>query len=50
MKHLPIRRKPRPAWPITITKDTGESTTFKLYRCSPFAQQFIVNHQLRSAT
>jgi hypothetical protein len=44
-----MRRKSRPAWRITITKDTGESTTVKLHR-SPFPQQFFVDKRLRSAT
>jgi hypothetical protein len=49
MKKLPMRRKSRPVWRITVTKDTGESLTLKLYR-SPFPQQFVMNHRLRSAT
>ena len=40
---------PRPVWRITVTKDTGESLTLKLYR-SPFPQQFVLNSQMRSAT
>jgi len=44
-----MRCKSRPAWRITITKDTGESTTLKLYR-TPFPQQFSPNKRLRSAT
>jgi hypothetical protein len=32
MKRLPMRRKLGPAWRITITSNTGESTTLKLYR------------------
>lgn len=49
MKRLPMRSRFRPAWRITITKNTGESTTIKLYH-SPFPQQFIVEKRLRSAT
>jgi hypothetical protein len=44
-----MRRKSPPAWRITITKSTGESTALKLYR-SPFPQQFVVNEHLLSAT
>src|ERR1051326_1531539 len=49
MKHLPRRSKSRPVWRITITKDTGEATTLRLYR-SLFPRRYMVNKRLRSAT
>ena len=42
MKRLPMRRKSRPAWRITISSGTGESATLKLYR-SQFSQPLVVN-------